>query len=404
MCCYKFSVLRQLRILFFIAPLFPGAFILAQNVKQEDFNTDFSQFESSTRHWYKIYDKGNIINPLPSQKRYNQEDIKEIADNILLYQRNNGGWPKNYDMQAILTPQQKDSLIITKNSHHTTFDNHTTFTHIDFLAKAYMLTGDEKYKQAGIKGIEFSLAAQYPNGGWPQFFPLENSYSRRITFNDGAYIGIMVMLCNILDNRPYYSFLDSSLRERVKVAYEKGLDCILKCQIRDNGRLTAWCQQHDEVDFSPAWARAFEPPSICNGESAGIVLFLMRIKNPSQEIIYSIESAIKWFDESKIYGIKVKEIKIPAEKTRLTVITTDKIVVSDSTAPPIWARYYELGTHKPLFCNRDRKVVYSLAEVERERRSGYGWYTYDPQEVLDKYPAWKKNLFLDTSTQPMKDF
>lgn len=64
--------------------------------------------------------------------------------------------------------------------------------------------------------------------------------------------------------------------------------------------------------------------------------------------------------------------------------------MNDSSAAPIWTRYYELKTHRPLFCNRDSKVVYSLAEVLRERRDGYGWYTYEPQKVLKAYPEWEK--------------
>jgi PelA/Pel-15E family pectate lyase len=68
----------------------------------------------------------------------------------------------------------------------------------------------------------------------------------------------------------------------------------------------------------------------------------------------------------------------------------DRVVVDDPKAPPIWARFYELGTGRPLFCNRDGKAVYSLAEVDRERRTGYGWYTYDPAKVLEKYPGWQK--------------
>jgi pectinesterase len=76
--------------------------------------------------------------------------------------------------------------------------------------------------------------------------------------------------------------------------------------------------------------------------------------------------------------------------TSFRISTSDRIAVSDSTAPPIWTRYYELKTHRPVFCNRDSKVVYSLAEVDRERRDGYGWYTYSPQQVLDNYPAWQQ--------------
>jgi PelA/Pel-15E family pectate lyase len=232
--------------------------------------------------------------------------------------------------------------------------------------------------------------AQYPNGGWPQYFPLEDDYSRRITFNDGAYIGVMKMLKDILDNKPYYSFIGPGLRDKVKVAYDKGIDCILKCQIKENGQLTSWCQQHNEIDFSPAWARTFEPPSICNGEGAGVVLFLMSIDNPGKEIINAIQSAVKWFDVSKILGIKVETIPAPEYKSQWRTTNYDRIVVNDSTAPPIWTRYYELGTHRPLFCDRNSKFLYSLAEVSRERRSGYGWYTYTPQEVLDKYPLWQK--------------
>jgi len=28
-------------------------------------------------------------------------------------------------------------------------------------------------------------------------------------------------------------------------------------------------------------------------------------------------------------------------------------------------------------------------DVARERRDGYGWYTYAPQQVLDKYHEWQ---------------
>jgi PelA/Pel-15E family pectate lyase len=349
---------------------------------------DTSSFYSSSHHWYDIHDDSNIINPRIGQHKYSAKEIARIADNILIYQRNNGGWPKNYDMQAILTDLQKDSLIKTKNILNTTFDNTTTYSHIEYLAKVYTIEHIEKYKDACLRGIEFTLSAQYPNGGWPQYFPLEDDYSRRITFNDQAYIGIMLMLKDILDNKSYYSFIGSELRAKVKIAYEKGIDCILKCQIINNGHLTVWCQQHNEIDLSPAWARAFEPPSICNAESSGVVLFLMSIDKPSKEIINAITSAVKWFEDSKITGIKVNVIPAPVYKSKWRTTNFDRIVVNDSTAPPIWTRYYELGTARPLFCDRNSKYLYSLAEVSRERRSGYGWYTYSPQEVLDKYPTW----------------
>ena len=355
-------------------------------------------FGDSSRHWYGIHDDGNIIQPKPDQPKFKETEITMIADNILIYQRNNGGWPKNYDMQAILTDEQKDSLIKTKNAFHTTFDNSTTFTHIEYLAQVYTITHIEKYRDACLKGIGFVLSAQYPNGGWPQYFPLENNYSRRITFNDGAYIGIMELLKKIVANNPDFSFIPNDLRQKVKLSFEKGVECILKTQIVDNGKLTAWCQQHNEVDLSPAWARAFEPPAICNGESTGIILFLMNIDHPSQQIITSVQCAVKWLNDSKIYHTRVETIKAPAEKSKYRTSMTDQIVVTDSLAPPIWTRYYELKTEKPLFCDRDSKFLYSLAEVSRERRSGYGWYTYAPKTVLNKYPKWQKKWAPEENT------
>ena len=358
---------------------------------------DMSPFSDSRNHWYGIHDDGNIVNPKANQPCYAETEITKIADNILLYQRNNGGWPKNYDMQAILTPEQVDSLLRTKDITHTTFDNSTTYTHIEYLAEVYRQTHIEKYKNGCIKGIKFTLSAQYPNGGWPQYFPLEKgNYSRRITFNDGAYMGIIKMLRRIVERDPDFSFVGNDLRKQVQQAYKKGLDCILKMQIVDNGKLTAWCQQHDEINLQPAWARAFEPPSICNGESVQIVLFLMSLDHPDKRIVESVQGAVKWFNESKISHTRVKTVPAPPEKSTWKTSRTDQLVVIDSLAPPIWTRYYELGTERPLFCDRNSKFLYSLAEVSRERRSGYGWYTYAPQMALDKYPEWQKKWAPET--------
>lgn len=348
-------------------------------------------FADNAGHWYGIADKGNIINALPGKPQYKPAEITSIADNIVLFQKDNGGWPKNYDVFAILNDAQKDSVRVAKSATNTTFDNGSTYTQIAVLANVYTATGEEKYKNAAIKGFNFILKAQYKNGGWPQYYPIEkDNYSSRITFNDGALEGIISLLKEVKEGKPEYAFLDKEKHDKLVAAYNKAIPCILKMQINDRGKPTAWCQQYDEVTLQPAWARKFEPPSICNGESADVVLFLMSLQHPSQEIIAAVQNAVAWFKESAISNTRVQTI--PAERmvTPYRVSTTDKVVVIDSTAPPIWTRYYELKTHRPLFCNRDSKVVYSLAEVLRERRDGYGWYTYAPQKVLDKYPEWQK--------------
>jgi PelA/Pel-15E family pectate lyase len=92
-----------------------------------------------------------------------------------------------------------------------------------------------QYKEAALKGLDYIMMAQYDNGGWPQYFPTENNYSRHITFNDDVYAGIMTVLKDILGGKEPYDFIDATHRKKIKTSYEKGLDCILKTQINDNG-------------------------------------------------------------------------------------------------------------------------------------------------------------------------
>jgi len=367
----------------------------AQSSFKKNAVIDVSGFDDSAHHWKDITDHEQFIQRLPDQKRYKSFQVKEIADNILLYQQRNGGWAKNYDMLAILTKEQKRILSEKQDSVNTTFDNGTTHSQIEYLAKAFAITKDKRYAEAALRGIDFILSAQYPDGGWSQFYPDTSGYRKYITFNDGAMVGVMNVLHNIVENKTDYSFVDLARRKKVRTAFEKGIECILKCQIIENGKPTVWCQQHDDIDYSPRGARTFELPSKCSEESSGIVLLLMKIKHPSKEIIKSVKSAVQWFNDSKIFG--VKEITIKATRTvyKYRTSITDRIVIEDSTAPPVWARFYSLKINKPLFCDRNGIAVDSLSKVGRERRDGYTWYNYAPQQVLNEYHDWLLKIKTD---------
>lgn len=360
---------------------------------------DVSDFFDSAHHWYDITDHDQAFFPEENQKRYSPNQIKEIADNILLYQQKNGGWPKNYDMLAVLTEKQKQILKEGSDSLHTTFDNGATYSQIEYLAKAYSKTKIEKYKKGASAGINFILTAQFPNGGWPQFYPDTSGYRKYITFNDGAMAGILKILYEIVDGKSFFSFVDSTTRGKVKISFWKGINCVLKCQIwesipsgKENEKLTIWCQQHHNVNLLPQNARTFELAAKASKESAEIVQLLMEIDNPNQQIINSIKSAVEWFENSKIKGIKIKRISAPEKTYKYHKTKSDVIIVNDENAAPVWARFYELKSNKPLFANRDGKPVYKLSDVERERRTGYAWYVYDPQKVLDEYPLWLKKI------------
>ena len=354
---------------------------------------DVSGFRDSEYHWKDITDHEQVIVPNKDQQSYQPAEVREIANNILLYQQPNGGWPKNYDMLAMLTDAQKQVLRKHKDSNRTTFDNGATYSQVEYLVKAYSKTSDSEYKKAALRGINFMLDAQYNNGGWPQFYPDVKGYRKYITFNDGAMIGVMTVLHHIVQNDSYYSFVDVATRKKVAQAFAKGIDCILKCQIIENGQLTVWCQQHDNIDFSPRNARTFELASKASEESTQIIELLMSIDLPGPEIINAVKSAVSWFKQVEIKGIIIKTITDTEEVYKFHATNLDKIVMQDSSAKPIWTRYYELETNRSFFANRDGKKVYQLADVSRERRTGYAWYGYWPQKMLNvEYPGWIKNV------------
>ena len=324
---------------------------------------------------------------------YATDEAIRIADNVLLFQRDTGGWPKGIDTARILSEEEKAKLLKAKSNKDSTLDNGATHTQMRYLAKVYNATKIERFRQAFLNGLDYLLKAQYPNGGWPQFYPWQGhaEYSKSITFNDGAMTGAMNVLSDIAEKKPQYAFVDEDLRKKAERAVRKGVECILKCQIIVNGKRTAWCQQYDEKTFEPRPARIYEKISICGCESVDIVRFLIRqtewrIDNPSPEIVEAIESAVIWFDNAKLAGIRV--VEKPDQSMERGY---DKVVIEDANAPPIWARFYEIGTNRPIFCGRDGVIKQSLREIEYERRTGYAWYGYWPADLLAKdYPAWRK--------------
>lgn len=321
------------------------------------------------------------------QEWYGGSEAVRIADNLLLYQKDNGGWDKNTDMARVLSPEEERGLKMpAAKGGVSTIDNNATFTQMEYLAKVYQATGQGKYKESFLRGLDYLLEAQYENGGWPQFYPIRKGYYEHITFNDGAMIGVMELLYGVANSKQPYTFVDTKHRELAATAIEKGLDVILKTQVKVDGKLTVWCAQHDHVTLAPAKARAYELISLSGGESIGIVKYLMKIEKPKPEVIQAIDSAISWMNDVKLTGIRLEWINDPAKREE-----RDRIVVADSSAAPLLARFYDIDTNKPMFVGRDGIVRDNFAEIERERRTGYSWYIDFPQKLVEQeYPTWKQ--------------
>lgn len=341
---------------------------------------DLSPFSDSIHHWRMKDGRGR------DDERYRPDQIVHIAENILAFQNQDGGWPANLDWLAKLTVEEVYG-VRGSSLRHSTFDNRNTYPQIDYLARVFSVTGLERYKQAAERGLDYIVREQRQTGGW------RGRDVDAITYNDDVMIGIMNLLLAIQEKAPHFRWLDRERRAGLRQALDRATEVTLRCQIRVGAEKTAWCQQHDHETFEPVKARTYELPSITANESVGVVRFLMRLPSPTKEVRDAIDSAVAWLEAAKIEGIRVKTISIEPIRFEGFTAKTDRVVIPDDQAPLVWARFYEVETNRPFFCNRDGTKVYRLSDVHLERRAGYAWYGGWPAELLaDEYPAWKKRV------------
>ena len=316
---------------------------------------------------------------------FKTDEARRIGDQILLFQRCTGGWQKNTDMVSPLSEEKKAAVIKEKSrKDDSTIDNNATTMQMNYLACLYRETGDNRYREGFRKAVDFLLSGQYDNGGWPQFWPENTGYQTHITYNDNAMVNVMNILHSIsIGEAPYDGDItDKEMREQASKAFNKGVECILNTQIVYNGNLTVWCQQHDENTLAPAAARIYELPSFCSSESAAIVKLLMSLDNPNERVKQSIRAAMIWFDKYKLTGLRL----VRPNFKDIGKLSTH--LEKDSSATPLWARYYDLNNCEPYVCDRDGLPRRHLEDIGIERRNGYSWYNSNPAELYSLYEQW----------------
>ncbi len=296
---------------------------------------------------------------------FRSDEGRRAMDCILSWQTDYGDWPKNMDTSIKPYSAEQTKPLGT-------FDNGATTGELRTLARAFAIMGDTRFKKAYLKGFDHILNAQYPNGGWPQYYPLRKGYYSHITFNDHCMIRLLEFLRDAMESRQD-GLLDKTRTESAKRAIDRGIDCILRCQVVVKGKRTVWCAQHDAITLAPAGGRKYELASLSGSESAGILKFLISLEKPSPEVIRSVKAGVDWFEAAKIQGIRIEKID------------GDRQVIRDESAPPVWARFYEIETNRPFFCDRDGIRKYSLNEIGSERRNGYAWYGDWGKGVAEAY-------------------
>lgn len=347
----------------------------------------------------------NVVNGRCSDQNtawWSSAEALRITENVLLYQKNCGGWTKNINMQLVLTAAQKTALIADKPKNtDCCIDNGAVTYELLYLSKVYKAISNDSIKNliknSFTKGIQYFLNAQYANGGWPQFYPYRGGYSNHITYNDNAMVNVMNNLRYVFNKDSYYSIiLPDSIINRARTAFDKGVECILKTQYVQQNKYTVWCAQHDYKTLVPVMARSYELASLSGAESAGIIKLLMSLNNPSKEIKRSVYSSVAWYDRSRIKGQKL-------ESFTNSDGLSDKRVVADANAADMWARFYTLTDNWPFFCDRDGIMKFSLAEIGYERRNGYSWYSSSGFDVINSYNTWLPKWGTTILASPLPD-
>jgi PelA/Pel-15E family pectate lyase len=314
---------------------------------------------------------------LLTAKYYSGIQTKDAAqaDSLLTWQMEHGGWFKNMGA-AYARPwdgkEMRTELLTRAGEEIGTIDNGATTNEMMFMAIMYDETKDERYKQSVRKAVEYLLKMQVPSGGWPQVYPSRGSYSDYVTYNDNAMTRAMEVLRLVADRS--YPFdtdvVDDMQRSRVGQSLDRGLDYILKSQIKVGGQPAAWGAQHDPVTYEPRGGRPYEHPSIASAESVAVVQYLMAIPNPPKAVTDAVQGALNWLEKARIKGMKY-DMKTPIGSN----------FVSDPNSST-WYRFYEIGTNLPIFSGRDGVIKRNLLEIEEERRNGYTWGGDWPQKLL----------------------
>ena len=284
---------------------------------------------------------------------------KGAAKALIDCQLESGGWPADFDFggddpknwwlrKEVLAGQTE----IGKQRNSSTLDDNKTQSALRLLLElSHDPAGrdDAELREAVTYAFDRVLAAQTKIGSWPQQFsdpaptdgivkkatmPMEwprefpnEKYTNFHTLNDGNLEKLVLLMLRARE---------LTGKDRYLEAAKRCGDFLLLAQFE--GNQPAWAQQYNQ-EMIPVWARKFEPPALTSTESFGActTLFEIWIATGEEKYRATIPAALDWLEKSRLPDGQ-------------------------------WARFYELHTNKPLYCE---DKTYAL--------------TYDGSNTPDRY-------------------
>lgn len=179
-----------------------------------------------------------------------------------------------------------------------TFDDSSTAGATRFLMRLYLATLDPAYREPLDRALAFIRLAQYPNGGWPQRYPLRHEfahdnlpdYTSLHTFNDGVITENIALLVEA------YERLGD---ERNLAAARRGMDFLIASQ-GPVGQ-AAWADQHG-MDLQPAWARTHEHAGYMPRYTIQVIGALQKawLFTGDRRYLKPIPAALDWLEKSAL--------------------------------------------------------------------------------------------------------
>lgn len=253
-------------------------------------------------------------------------------------------------------------------------DDDQTTSVLRFLLRLERATGTKD--EALATGLDALIAAQFPNGGFPQVWtgPAE----RRPVLDARMPDGDWRELPRVKEYWFHYTINDGSPGRVAALLAEEGSERSLRALAKLGDFLVrarlpepqpAWAQQYD-AEMRPAWARKFEPPGVTGGESQDAMEALIRIAETLKEPKYlePIPAAIAYLRRSALPDGRL-------------------------------ARFYELKTNRPLWLNTKYEVVYTDDDLPTH----YGFKVDSRLDRLEQELARAKSGAPRDPTAPSKD-
>ncbi len=280
---------------------------------------------------------------------YYREAARETALALVRGQLESGGW--DYRIEFAAEARRRYRYRVDEDRPQarnvSTLDDDTTQSALRFLMRAdrALQFQDGTIHEAAEYALRRLLAAQYPNGAWPQRFSGPPD-AREFPVLPARYPETWPRRHPQLDYRSYYTFNDNTIADMIqtmflaadvydqpayRAAAERAGGFILLAQMPEPQ--PAWAQQYD-AQMQPAWARRFEPPAVTGGESQGVLRTLLDLfrQTGDEKYLAPVPRALDYLAASQLPGGGL-------------------------------ARFYELRTNRPLYFTRQYELTYSDADL-----------------------------------------